>query len=200
MDFFDRIIDQIFAVKRKHPHLPLIEEPLERNEAYRQSYFRWLNEGKQQPLAFVVWEAWNRKKQKETSDLAVHLFQQNGANGLAISYNHDIGPEAFQHFFDWLRDRMLLLGYKHSTSDRRIFDRQTYVETVEKHYLKPPLSLEMEGTKLKNLCDQRYGNVLVEYVLVDNQPSFIRFMANYYEDHLYTKALSFDDLVAEILT
>jgi hypothetical protein len=200
MDFFDKIIGQIFATKRKYPHLPMVEELLERNEAYRQRYFRWLNEGLHQALTFEIWEAWQRKKQKELADFVIHLLQHNGANGFAISYHPRMGENEFQYFFDWLKDRTLQLGYKHYTSDRRIFDRETYVETIEKHYLKPPISLEMEGAKLKKLCDQQYGNILVEYVLVDGQPSFIRFMANYYEDHLYTKVLHFDDLVNQVLT
>jgi hypothetical protein len=200
MDFFDKIIGQVFANKRKHPHLPLIEEPLERNEAYRQRYFRWLNHGEQQGLALEVWLAWQQKKQQETSALAVHLLQQNGANGLAVTYHPGIGPDAFQHFFDWLRDRVLQLGYRHYTSDRRIFDRDTYTETIEKHYLKPPNWPSAAGQAPAQLLDQQYGNVLIEYILIDQQPSFIRFMANYYDDHLYTKALAFDDLVREVLT
>jgi hypothetical protein len=200
MDFFDKIIGQVFANKRKHPHLPLIEEPLERNEAYRQRYFRWLNQGEQQQLAVTVWVAWQQKKLKETSVLAVHLLQQNGSNGLAVTYHPSIGPDAFQHFFDWLKDRMLQLGYRHYTSDRRIFDRNSYVETIEKHYLKPPAWSDATGIPPTQLCNQQYGNVLIEYIMIDQQPSFIRFMAHYYDDHLYTKALAFDDLVREVLT
>jgi hypothetical protein len=44
--------------------------------------------------------------------------------------------------------------------------------------------------------NQQYGNVLLEHVQINRQPSFLKVQVNIYADHLYTEARSFDDLVA----
>jgi hypothetical protein len=199
MTKIDKLLRQLFATQRKHPHLPLVEEALTRSEPERQGFFRWQNEGHHQALVAQVYQAWQSKKQQQTSSLEVHLLKTVGANGLAISYQAAIGPRNFQHLFDWLRDRVGQLGYQHYSSDRRHFDREGYVETIEKHYLKPPLDLQTNGERLLVPCNQLYGNVLIEQVLIDRQPSFIRFQANFYQDHLYTPALPFDQLVHQVL-
>ncbi|WP_448520015.1 hypothetical protein [Rhodoflexus sp.] len=197
MSFFDNIFNQLFP-KRLPSHLPVIEEALVRDENYRNQIFRWQNSGAHRKLAYEVWEAWQLKKEKQVTDFQVHLLKTDGSNGIALTYHPRIGSEAFQFFFDHLKEQALQIGYKLYTSDRRIFLRADYSETIEKHYLKPPIDLRVEDGAVQR-CNQRYGNIIIEYIQINDRPSFIRLMAHYYEDQLYLKPLPFDELLQEIL-
>ncbi|MCS6967165.1 MAG: hypothetical protein RMJ44_02105 [Cytophagales bacterium] len=197
MSFFDKIVEQLFP-RRHTENVPVLEEALERNQDFRHKMFLWQNSGAHHRLAYQFWEAWQLKKNQQLADFQVHILKINGSNGIAFTYHPQIGPEPFQFFFDYLRDKTLQIGYQLYTSDRRIYLRSHYTETVEKHYLKPPIDLRVENGKFLP-CNQLYGNVLIEYVQIDDQPSFIRLMAHYYQDSLYQPPLPFDDFVKNVL-
>ncbi|MCS7018285.1 MAG: hypothetical protein RMJ87_04050 [Cytophagales bacterium] len=197
MSFFDKILEQLFP-KRLPEHLPVIEEALVRSPAYRNQILLWQNSGAHRKLAYQVWEAWQLKKQKQVAELEVHILKTQGSNGIALTYHPQIGKQEFQFFFDHLKEQTLQIGYRLYTSDRRIFARSNYSETIEKHYLKPPIDLRIENGAVQP-CDQRYGNVIIEHIQIDDKPSFIRLMAHYYQDQLYRKALPFEELLQQIL-
>ena len=96
---------------------------------------------------------------------------------------------SFQNFFDYLKDKTLEQGYKLAQSDRRIMDKDTYEETIEKWYLKPQ-SADLDTS----LINQRFGNIIIEKIEVNRKPNYLRFMANIYADRLYSKAQPFDEL------
>ncbi len=81
-----------------------------------------------------------------------------------------------------------------STADRSLFDKDKYVETKERYYLKPIINAE----NTNELFNQRFGNIMVEQVLIDNKPSYLKFMASIYSDRLYTEALGFEELMEAI--
>ena len=65
------------------------------------------------------------------------------------------------------------------------------VKVTEKFYFKPPLQLPAEG----ELISQLYGNVALEKVTVNNEPSYIKLLATVYSDRLYQDAKPFDQLM-----
>lgn len=203
MSLFDKLISGIFGTHKVNSAIPLVEEEIKRQEAYRNSYFRWVNEGKYRWLIQKIYQSYLLKKKNETSDLQVHLLKSSGASGFAVTYSLLMEEKEMQYLFDYLKDRVLNIGYKLYTSDRRIFDRQEYVETIEKHYLKPaPERVAPTGSEHpenKETMNQRYGNILIEYISIDEKPSFLRFMVHYYSDFLYTPVQPFDDLVDYLL-
>ena len=88
---------------------------------------------------------------------------------------------------------MLELGYKISVADRKISEKNTCEETVEKWYLKP-LTEDLET----GIANQRYGNITVEKIEIDRKPNYIKFLASIYQDRLYTKALTFEELLENL--
>ncbi|MEM6297568.1 MAG: hypothetical protein AAF740_02660 [Bacteroidota bacterium] len=194
MRYFDKILQQLFP-KNRPSNLPILEEPLRRNEQDHQSYWKWLNNGTYHTLLQEVRQGYELKQQNiGGSKVEVHILKSPQSNGIAITYPKQLPAIQFQHLFDLLRDRMQKLGYLHYTSGRRVFARQNYEETIDKHYLKPP--------KPELTCppfDQHYGNVLIELIWVDRRPSFLRLMAHIYSDSLFQKPLPFDDLAKQLL-
>ena len=98
------------------------------------------------------------------------------------------------HFFDFLKEQVLKLPYKKQISDRRIFDKPNYTETIERHYLKPRPTFLSE----KKL-DQKYGNITIELLLRNNQPHLLKFSATSYTDSKYQKAKTFKELLGQVL-
>lgn len=198
MDFFEKIKKKLFPDKQagglSPEKIPLVTEKIRRSQREQSSYFRWQNEGDYRQLLKDTYSAYTRKLNSQESQLKIHLLQSPYANGFALTWQPAIETMHFQHFFDLLKDKSMNLKYNLVIAERRMFDKKNYVETVEKYYLKPPLKHLKEG----ELIDQLYGNILIEQVLIDNQPSYVKFMASVYSDRLYTRAREFSGLVTHL--
>lgn len=191
MDFSDDLLNQLFPEPNQNEPVQIKEE-LKRNERYLQHYQVWKGSSCMTDLLRMVEESYYCEKRQEEGIYHLHLFQSAPANGFALSYHPSIGIRTFQFLFDFLRDQALSLDYRLQNTDRHIRDRGTYVQTTEKHYLKPNSDPEQK------LNDQRYGNILLEHVLVDQYPAYLKLMVNVYSDHQFTRALPFDDLLGKL--
>ena len=193
MAFFDKIIQKIFPQKQSTKE-PFVTEKLLRPEKYKQDYFKWINEGEYKNILNHVYEAYQLKLQKEESEFKFHILATPYANGFALSFHPNIGIRQFSYLFDFLKDQVLNYGYQLKNSSRKVYDKPNYVESIEKYYLKPPLK-GMEDGKLFN---QMFGNISVEYILIDEKPSYLKLVASVYSDRLYTKALPFEELIEKL--
>jgi hypothetical protein len=192
MSFFDDVFKKLFPQKRVMTN-ELIHETLERSEKELESFNAWMKTDEPNHLLAEVYNSYQLKKKGITAQLDVHLLETPYSNGFAISFNQEKTKEEFRNLFDLFKERILEFEYKLSQKDRRVIDRDTYEEVIEKWYLKP------QGETIeKNKFNQLYGNILIEYVLVDRKPSYIKLMANIYQDRMYSKALAFDELIEKL--
>lgn len=193
MALFDEIWEQLFPDQPNRPPVA-VKETLVRSASYMQQFVEW--KSSEQPMALIreVEKAYYYKKNQMNGFYQVHLLQSAAANGFALSYHPQIGETNFRFLFDYWRDRMLHLGYRLRNTDRHTREMPAYIQTTEKHYLKPP-------SRLKDLpINQLYGNVLLEHVQINRQPSYLKVQVNIYADHLYTEALSFDELAEHLFS
>ncbi|MEQ8535197.1 MAG: hypothetical protein RIB86_25295, partial [Imperialibacter sp.] len=100
----------------------------------------------------------------------------------------------FQFLFDYLAEISKTLGYRQVNSDVTITEKNDTIETREKHYLKPPI-----GTA-DQLSKQLFGNILVEYIMIDDQPSYIKLLANIYFDRQYEPAEDHRELISHLFS
>ncbi len=191
MGFFDDVVGKIFG--KQVPKSAFIHEVLSRNEKELASYDEWIRSDQSRELIKEVERAYYLKKQGILSYLDVHVLETAYSNGFAISYKPEVGKENFRNLFDHLKEVVLQNGYKMSQSDRKILDKEEHEETIEKWYLKP-IAEELE-TKVVN---QRFGNVLIEKTEIDRKPSYIKLMANIYQDRQYSKAEPFQGLLDKL--
>ncbi|WP_375559752.1 hypothetical protein ACE193_18765 [Bernardetia sp. OM2101] len=203
MDFFDDIFKKLFPKRNKT--IPLIKENLKRSEKEELEFQVWSSSGDARYWFARIYESYHLKRQGQLSqDIEVHLFASAASNGIAITYTNAMSSKQFRFIFDKLKDSVLGLPYPYKiyTSDRAHYERTNYVETIEKHYLKPVYGtnnqVENELKKERQL-PQFYGNILIEYIQIDGEPSFIRLLANIYSDRLFLDALPFEELVEKIL-
>lgn len=136
--------------------------------------------------------AYHFKRSGIQSSPNVHVFATKMSNGFALSYSNEFDRQEFQFLFDLLAEKARALGYRLVNSDVQIGEKGDVIETREKHYLKPP---QTRGVKK---IDQQFGNILVEYVMVNDQPSYIKLLANIYSDRLYKEPDDHQDLIAHL--
>ena len=189
MTFFDKISRKLFPGDKPKPTVD-VHEVLKRPERDQLAYEAWRDQPESGTLVGEVSQAYYYKKTNISSELEVHLLNTAYANGFAVSYVPRVPAKEFQHLFEYFKDQVSSMGYRVVNADRRIKDKVTYVETIEKYYLKPPLH---QGDIKAGSIDQLYGNVVVEHVLINNRPSYIKVQASIYSDRLYQDALHFDD-------
>ena len=191
MGFFDDVVGKLFG--KQPPKSAFIHEMLKRSEKDLAAYQEWAGSERAKELITEVERAYYLKKKGIISQIDVHLLESAYSNGFAISYSAEVSAEEFQHLFDYFKEVVLQQGYKIAQQDRRIMDKETYEETIEKWYLKP-IAEELE-TKVVN---QRFGNVLIEKTEIDRKPSYIKLMANVYQDRQYSVADPFEDLLEKL--
>lgn len=121
----------------------------------------------------------------------VQLAREESRRGAVFMYDPSIGPGNFQHLFDFIRDRVLALGYHLGAADQRTVQHEQYAETTQKYFLKPqPNDCTDTGR-----CNQRFGNVTLDLVGINGQPGFLRLLSNPFTDDIFTAPGSFDELI-----
>ncbi|OJJ17193.1 hypothetical protein BKI52_31280 [marine bacterium AO1-C] len=190
--FFDQIIKKILP-SSPNPQQPLVTELLKRTEVQQNAYKEWLTDQQHISLLESVAKAYFLKQEKLTSDIQIHLFASPYANGFAITYDESsMGKQDLMFLCEHFKDIILTLNYELKSSQREITDKGNFVNTVERYYLKP----EARQAILENKrIDQLYGNLLLEYVLVDEKPSYLKVLSTIYADRTFTPAQDFNDLI-----
>lgn len=189
--FIDDLFGKLFSKKRT---------PLQVKENFVQSaedvtdLEEWLQSPECSNLVALVGKNFHFKKAGINNEPEVHILNSPYANGFAISYDPPFNPETFSKLFFAFGRRMLALGYRQVSLDRKIEEINDKVKTTEKQYFKPPLHADDFITKI----DQLYGNVSVEKVTIDNEPSFIKVLVTVYSDYLYQPAKPFEEFIDHI--
>lgn len=195
MSYFDKIVGKLFSGK-KPVGTAAVHEVLKRSERDQQRYIQWKESEERQDLLREIAKAYYYKKTNIQSPIEVHLFNTVYANGFAVTYPGKLTPKIFQYLFEYFKDTILAMQYRLVTADRRILDRELYVETIEKYYLKPPMHTQQITAAS---IDQQYGNVVLEYILINDKPSYMKLLVNVYSDSLYKDALDYDEFMSRLL-
>lgn len=194
MSYFEKLVNKLFSEKNP-PGTAIVHEVLKRTKKETQQYESWKNTDAQNELLQAVAQAYYYKKTNIRASPEVHLFSTVYANGFAITYPPTVSVQVFKNLFDYLKDKVVAMNYRLVTADRRIIDRENYVETIEKYYLKPPW--EAQEASFQEI-DQQYGNIVIEYILIDGKPSYIKLLVSIYSDSLYKEALSYNEFMKKL--
>ena len=88
---------------------------------------------------------------------------------------------------------MKKLDYRLVNSHLTIQEKGEDVETREMHYLKPKSGFEAPR-------DQKYGNVQIEFIRLNDRPANINLLANTYSDRAYNEPKEFEELAQHIFS
>lgn len=191
MAFWDSITDLFRSAEESTPGNAAIHELIDRGEDYQTRYDQWKKtQGSRRLLDWII-EQYATHKAGQPADAGLGFLKLSTSAGFVIyidSLNYQ--PEEFEFFFDFLKERVLALNYRSAISDRRVFNRKNWVETQERHYLKP--KTDFSPTEL---IDQVFGNITIEHELRDGKPHNLRLRATFYSDALYKEANTFGALL-----
>lgn len=191
-NFLDDLFKKVFKPSEK---LPVnVKENFSLKDSDREDLEQWLDSQESKDLFSLIYKNYHFKRAQINESPQVHIFTSPYANGFAVSFEPPLDLKSFSRFFLGLSRRILALGYDQVSLDRKFEEVNDRVKVTEKFYFKPPLQLPVEG----ELISQLYGNVALEKISIDNQPSYIKLLAAVYSDRLYQDAKPFDQLMDRI--
>jgi hypothetical protein len=124
----------------------------------------------------------------------VELLTEEGRQGALFFYEASMGPGNFEHLYQLLGERIVALGYRRACHDCRQRHREQLREHTVKQFFKPnPTDCTTTGR-----CNQRYGLITLDLVVVNNQPLFIRLTTNALQESSFTPAESFEALLKTV--
>ncbi len=169
---------------------PTIHELIERDEEELFAYENWKSTAGPRRLLDWLENQFGRHRDGLGTDETIGFLNTNSSKGFVI-YFHQMNytREEITHFFHYLKERVLTLNYRSDISDRRIFPRRDWVETHERHYLKPKVKYDAKK------IDQAFGNIMIEFELRNDLPRNLRLRATIYNDAMYEVNGSFGGLI-----
>ena len=191
MAFWDQITDLFRRADESSPGDPAVHELIERDADFLVGYERWKRTHNSRRLLDWLVEQYTTYRAGQATDAGIGFLDISSSKGFVIYFRDlNYSPEEIEYFFDFLKERVQTLDYRSDISDRRVFSRKDWVETQERHYLKPRKNYQ-EGELIK----QAFGNITIQHELRNDRPHNLRLRATAYQDALYEEAASFGALM-----
>lgn len=190
MNYFDQIYNRLFG-KSKEASTVIVNALINRSQGFLNRFNAWKSSDACQEFLNELWQSyfWRKKGIEKNPPMVIH--ESTYSNGFAITYLPEYSKKDFHYLFDYLADQVKKLDYRLVMSRQTMKESGDAVETKELHYLKPKRGFVEP-------IDQKYGNVQIEYIEVNNEPSRIKFIANSYPDRKYMEAQSFESLAQHV--
>ncbi len=181
------------------PSQPLIHELIERSAEEKADYSYW-----KETLVCRRLRDWLAEQYAifrvapRDIDEGIDFLNTPSSKGFVIHLSRmRYSQRDVTHFFDFLKEKVRQLDYRSQISDVRSYQRADWVETIERHYLKPPPSFGHHAATGR--FDQRFGNIMIELESRNDRVYQLRFRATAYRDHLFEDAEDFKDLFQELV-
>lgn len=192
-DYFKGLFQKAEQSSSSNPYL---HELIERTEQEKAAYAVWkgsLSHRRMMDWLYDQYAIW--QVLPDDTDQAIDFLNTPSSKGFVVHLAKKEYPKRETiHLFDYLKEQVLTLNYKPQISDTRTWSQNSWVETVERHYLKPRPSWAAEKK-----FDQRFGNVTIELTFRNDVPHHLKFRATSYTDHLYAQAEDFKKLMQAVL-
>lgn len=195
MSFIDNLFEKLFGGKKSDnsgSSNPYIHEMLVRKESEIAEYEEWKISPEKNAILNFIYRQYELSKSGDEDQSMIRVLIAEPSYGFMLRYASNVDARQFQFLLDFFKEKLQKTGYQVYASDRKVFDRGKFVETVERHHLKAKKNLKDYG---KKPIDQLYGNVTTELFMIDDQPSYIKFMCNSYSDRAFNPAKDFDELM-----
>ncbi|WP_116127800.1 hypothetical protein [Lewinella sp. IMCC34183] len=198
--FWEKITALFDSAENSSPTEPAVHELIERDAEELEQYDRWKRTLARRRLFDWLNDQYALFRSDRATDHAISFLDTPSSKGFVIHFNEtQYSREEITHFFHYLKERMLQLNYRTQISDRRVFSRDSWVETQERHYLKPRTRHQRQaGPPGRGELDQKFGNITVELELRNDEPWNLRLRATTYQDALYNEPETFRALMVAI--
>lgn len=191
MSYFDYVYKKLFSTKSASA--VLVNEVIKRKESFLKRFDTWKASEVCEEYMNEIWQSYFWSKKGVDKDPQVHVFESSRSNGFAISYQPNFNKNHFHYLFDYLADQVKKLDYKLVMSKLTMQEKGENIETREMHYLKPK-------NDFSSPRDQKFGNVQIEYMSVNDEPTRIKLIANTYSDRAYNEPKDFEQLAKHLFS
>ncbi len=168
----------------------LVAERLERSARFEQERKLWLYSGEAHKEIDILRNRYH--SDLATPDLFLHRSPQ--ANGFFFNPSIGIKASSFAFLLDYFRDICLETDYQLYNSKRTYEEVPTGVKRSERYYLKPNLDV---GLTIP--IDQKFGNIQLDLVIINEIPSYLKVMVSVYSDRNYRNAEPFEEFMEGLL-
>lgn len=188
-NFLDDLFNKVFKSSEKSPMIHKENIELKNQEIAKAK--QWMNSAEGKELILRISKSYHFKSIQIEERPQIHILDSKYARGFAITYDDPLDDETFSLLFLAFAQRVLALGYRQVSLDRKMEEVNEQVKVADKFYFKPPLK------KLANdeLISQLYGNISIEKISVNNQPNYLKVLASFYSDRLYRDPEPFDQFL-----
>ena len=193
---WQRIKELLNHTERSTSGQPAIHKVLDRSNASNEAYVAWKHENSVHDTLDWLLTNYHSEISGGKVDRSIAFLDTPSKKGF-VFYLMDGVPETRhpEHLMDYIKDRMIDLGYNLYTSDLKSYSAGDEVETQQRHYLKPPLNF-VPNQKLSQL----FGNISIEYILRNDRPYMFKFSATTYQDYMFEDASAFEQLMKVLCT
>ncbi len=193
-DFWKNIKQLFQSSEKSSPMQPAIHEMIERSAVEKEDYLQWkrtlsrrrlLDWLNNQHVEYII--------NPQHTDDAIDFLNTPSSKGFVMHFHETrYNKREIIHFFDFLKERVLSINYRSYMSDLRTYNRPDWVETIQRHYLKPSIFLRKTNQKKS---EQLFGNITIQLLLRNDQVRNLKFNATTYQDHQFEKADDFRELI-----
>lgn len=193
MAFWDNITDLFCQVEESSPANPAIHELIVRSPEEIVDFERWKHTHNSRRLLDWLCNQFAFHQEGRPTDNTLGFLNNKSSKGFII-YLQELNYTRSEiiHFFDYLKERVQKFNYRSDISDRRIFSRKEWVETQERHYLKPRINFDNKPIR------QLFGNITIELEMRNDVVHNLRLRATVYNDSMFDEAGSFRALMAAL--
>lgn len=197
-EFWKKIKSLFQDSEQSSPSQPVIHEIIERSEANKVAYEKWKATLSAKRMLDWLNNQYTAYLSPTTrTDDAIAFLNTPSAKGFVVHFHQTQYRKAeILHLFDLLREKVLEMNYNSYVSDVRTFNRPQWVESIQRHYIKPSLNFKKTETEKFN---QGYGNIKIELEFRNEKVYNLRFSATTYQDNNFNKADDFKELMEMVL-
>lgn len=197
-EFWKKIKSLFQESEQSSPSQPVVHEIIERSEAEKIAYEKWKKTLSSKRIIDWLYNQYAAFLSPNTrTDDAIAFLNTPSTKGFVVHFHQtQYRKTEIVHLFDLLREKVLVMNYNNYVSDVRTFNRPQWVESIQRHYLKPSLNFKKKESEKFN---QGYGNIKIELEFRNEKVYNLRFSATTYQDHNFNKADEFKELMGIIL-
>jgi len=191
---WNRLKELLYQTEHSTVGQPAVHKVLERTNASREEYSAWKYGGAVKETMEWLLSNYQSNISGGKVDRSIAFLDTPSKKGFVL-YLMDSNKDTYhpEHLMDFIKERILDLGYILYTSDLKSYSRGQDVESQQRHYLKPPMNF-VADQKLSQL----FGNIAIEYILRNDKPYMFKFSATTYQDHMFEDADTYEQLMREM--
>ncbi len=193
MDFFKQLFSDLLSkesVSTMQETALEFNEPIERNELFKEAYQRWLDKEIVQSMLDDLNLKWQSKRENPSSSANFQEHKSPLSNGFFVHTENPWDDTDYVFLTNFWINKLISQGYILKRAHRDVCEEGGLLKGKESFYLKPSLKFRRESP-----YQQLYGNVEIEYRTVNGEGRLLKVLANTYSDRAYAPARSFEELL-----